>query len=106
LPSDRWNVPVISGKGERVDRELVLFSVDYSEAAEKLDLSESLIKRYLQRFAELEIIKEVGGGRGTKHPKIYAIGTWVTVPEFGSRRNAFLHESSPWREKLRGFILR
>ncbi len=86
--------------GEKV-ADLVLVRVDPKGMAAGLRMSSAMAYRYIQRFAELGIIREQGKTPGF-WVKAYSIGTWV---EFrgGLRRNPFLINTPEWREKLRDF---
>lgn len=88
-----------------IRREFILFSIDYDYLSKEINLSISGIKKYLQRFVEYGIILDVGGGRGTKHPKIYAFGTWQKNPKTGIGKKPFLTKETHL-ESLRNFSLR
>jgi hypothetical protein len=91
--------------GKRVKRELILFSFDYQNAHEKIKLSIPRIKRYLQRLVDFGVIRIIGGGRGTKHNRIYAYGTWIRGHEIRLRRNPFLKEETH-KKSLHDFSLK
>jgi hypothetical protein len=108
IPEEARTVPETTGKGEEVVRQLILFTIDYRDAKKKLEMSTDLLRKYLREFGRLGIIRELAGGRGggeSRRPRIFAFGTWIRIPEKGSRRNPFLYDSPEWREKLRSFRL-
>jgi len=85
---------ILKTTGKPIRRELILFSFDYQDANDKIKLSIPRIKRYLQKFIDFGVIKVIGGGRGTKHNRIYAYGTWIKGHEIKLRRNPFLKEET------------
>jgi hypothetical protein len=94
MVSEQTVMENIKKTGKPIRRELILFTIDYQEICDKTKSSISGIKKYLQRLVDFGVIKIVGGGRGTKHNRIYAYGTWIKGHEIKLRRNPFLKENT------------
>jgi hypothetical protein len=105
LTEGKWFREEVEGTtGQKVNRELILFQVNYADASENLSVDESVIKRYLKNTAESGFIEDIAGGSGTGHNKIYALGTWVrNVGKDMRTKKQFVHKSDYWLEKLSEF---
>jgi hypothetical protein len=94
-----------SKEGKTVKRDFVLFTISKENAGKYLKMSPSSVQKYIKKFADLGIIKDLGKP-GPNSPKIYAYGTWLPFGQNQMRRNHFLQETSIWKMKLREFLVR
>jgi hypothetical protein len=105
LTKDEWYKEEVEGTtGQKVNRELILFQVNYADASENLGVDESVIKRYLKNTAESGFIEYICGGSGTGHNKIYSFGTWVrNAGRDMYTKKPIVSKSDYWCEKLSEF---
>ena len=97
-------------KRKPTDKTPVLLSPSKSDMAKKLGTSESLAQKYIQAFAKIRVLKEVGKTPGRNPMKVYSIGTWVKYSgsddsSSGRRRNLYLRSTDEWKWRLRAFFV-
>jgi hypothetical protein len=93
---------------QKKETDYVHFAPDYRFMTAKTGLSDRQLRKYLHKFSELELIKVIKPGRGSRSPTVYAVGLWGTYKDpktgkGGPRRLFFLIKKTA--KVLRGFKL-
>jgi hypothetical protein len=112
LNIEKYKTTVKSGehKGKAIESYYVLFTPEYLDMENELNLSIKSIQKYLQKFCEIDILVNLGktDSRGNS---VYGVGYWSSYTNIKNnekqlRRILFLKETPEIKESLRSFKIR